>query len=33
MIGTMTLSQFVHLTLRRMFDLKTNFEKQRRLIA
>jgi hypothetical protein len=33
MIATVTLSQIVHLTLRRMFDLKANFEKQRRLIA
>jgi hypothetical protein len=28
-----TLSQIVHLTLRCMFDLDANFEKQRRLIA
>ncbi len=27
MIGTVTLSQIVHLTLRRMFDLKANFKK------
>jgi len=30
---TVTLSQIVHLTLRRMFDPDANFDKQRRLIA